>query len=138
MLVKLFHALNSQLICDFSWIIDLWFLFITFCRYNNRKKTLWKFLNLIMLGLFFIRLDGHFICCHKYVLHPNILFFLCSLGCTLVFFLASYDNYPSGNALKDLHQIGESSFSLLFFLVHRHALVCACSYWVGIKLIRCY
>uniref|UniRef100_A0A6N2LPB3 Mannosyltransferase n=1 Tax=Salix viminalis TaxID=40686 RepID=A0A6N2LPB3_SALVM len=51
--------------------------------YNNRKKTLWKFLNLIMLGLFFI-----------------------SLGCTLVFFLASYDNYPSGNALKDLHQIG--------------------------------
>ncbi|KAJ6729950.1 MANNOSYLTRANSFERASE [Salix viminalis] len=74
--------------------------------YNNRKKTLWKFLNLIMLGLFFIRLDGHFICCHKYVLHPNILFFLCSLGCTLVFFLASYDNYPSGNALKDLHQIG--------------------------------
>ncbi|KAJ7007396.1 dol-P-Man:Man(7)GlcNAc(2)-PP-Dol alpha-1,6-mannosyltransferase isoform X4 [Populus alba x Populus x berolinensis] len=35
--------------------------------YNNRKKTLWKFLNLFMLGLFFIRLDGHFICCHKYV-----------------------------------------------------------------------
>ncbi|KAG6786608.1 hypothetical protein POTOM_008214 [Populus tomentosa] len=28
------------------------------------------------------------------------------LGCTIVFFLASYDNYPSGNALKDLHQIG--------------------------------
>lgn len=51
--------------------------------YNNRKKTLWKFLNLFMLGLFFI-----------------------SLGCTIVFFLASYDNYPSGNALKDLHQIG--------------------------------
>ncbi|KAJ6391034.1 hypothetical protein OIU77_025108 [Salix suchowensis] len=51
--------------------------------FNNRKKTLWKFLNLIMLGLFFI-----------------------SLGCTLVFFLASYDNYPSSNALKDLHQIG--------------------------------
>ncbi|XP_052306316.1 dol-P-Man:Man(7)GlcNAc(2)-PP-Dol alpha-1,6-mannosyltransferase isoform X3 [Populus trichocarpa] len=50
--------------------------------YNNRKKTLWKFLNLFMLGLFFI-----------------------SLGCTIVFFLASYDNYPSGNALKDLHQI---------------------------------
>lgn len=23
-----------------------------------------------------------------------------------MFFLASYDNYPSGNALKDLHQIG--------------------------------
>ncbi|KAF9687666.1 hypothetical protein SADUNF_Sadunf02G0116800 [Salix dunnii] len=74
--------------------------------YNNRKKTLWKFLNLFMLGLFFIRLDGHFICCHKYVLHPNILFCLCSLGCTIVFFLASYDNYPSGNALKDLHHIG--------------------------------
>ncbi|KAJ6940138.1 hypothetical protein NC651_006316 [Populus alba x Populus x berolinensis] len=28
------------------------------------------------------------------------------LGCTIVLFLASYDNYPSGNALKDLHQIG--------------------------------
>ncbi|XP_011017392.1 PREDICTED: dol-P-Man:Man(7)GlcNAc(2)-PP-Dol alpha-1,6-mannosyltransferase isoform X2 [Populus euphratica] len=74
--------------------------------YNNRKKTPWKFLNLFMLGLFFIRLDGHFICCHKYVMHPNVLFCLCSLGCTIVLFLASYDNYPSGNALKDLHQIG--------------------------------
>jgi hypothetical protein len=120
MLAKPFHALNSQLICDFSWIIDLWFLFFTFCSYNNRKKTLWKFLNLFMLGLFFIRLDGHFICCHKYVLHPNVLFCLCSLGCTIVFFLASYDNYPSGNALKDLHQIGESSFSFFFSCRHMH------------------
>lgn len=120
MLAKPFRALNSQLICDFSWIIDFWFLFFTFCSYNNRKKTLWKFLNLFMLGLFFIRLDGHFICCYKYVLHPNVLFCLCSLGCTIVFFLASYDNYPSGNALKDLHQIGESSVSFFFSCRHMH------------------
>ncbi|PPR83609.1 hypothetical protein GOBAR_AA37104 [Gossypium barbadense] len=53
-----------------------------FC-YNNRKKSFWKFLNLIMLGLLLI-----------------------SLGCTIITFMASYENYPSGHALKELHQIG--------------------------------
>ncbi|XP_050236327.1 dol-P-Man:Man(7)GlcNAc(2)-PP-Dol alpha-1,6-mannosyltransferase isoform X2 [Mercurialis annua] len=52
--------------------------------YNNRKKTTWKFLNLVMLGSFLI-----------------------SLGSTFVFFLASYNNYPSGHALKALHQTGQ-------------------------------
>ncbi|CAN0900191.1 Dol-P-Man:Man(7)GlcNAc(2)-PP-Dol alpha-1,6-mannosyltransferase [Linum grandiflorum] len=52
--------------------------------YNNRKKTLWKLLNLMMLGLFLI-----------------------SLGCTAVTFMASYENYPSGHALMELHQIGD-------------------------------
>ncbi|KAM3733357.1 hypothetical protein ACB098_11G129100 [Castanea mollissima] len=51
--------------------------------YNNRKKTFWKLLNFIMLGLLLI-----------------------SLGCTVITFMASYNNYPSGHALKDLHQIG--------------------------------
>ncbi|KAF2292002.1 hypothetical protein GH714_000105 [Hevea brasiliensis] len=51
--------------------------------YNNRKKTLWKLLNFIMLGLILI-----------------------SLGCTIIMFLASYGNYPSGHALKGLHQMG--------------------------------
>ncbi|XP_020538423.1 dol-P-Man:Man(7)GlcNAc(2)-PP-Dol alpha-1,6-mannosyltransferase isoform X2 [Jatropha curcas] len=50
--------------------------------YNNRKKTLWKLLYFFMLGLLLI-----------------------SLGCTIVTFLASYENYPSGRALKNLHQM---------------------------------
>ncbi|KAA3469473.1 dol-P-Man:Man(7)GlcNAc(2)-PP-Dol alpha-1,6-mannosyltransferase isoform X1 [Gossypium australe] len=54
--------------------------------YNNRKKSFWKFLNLIMLGLLLI-----------------------SLGCTIITFMASYENYPSGHALKELHQIGQAS-----------------------------
>lgn len=31
---------------------------------------------------------------------------LISLGCTIITFMASYENYPSGRALKELHQIG--------------------------------
>ncbi|KAK8650480.1 hypothetical protein V6N13_140117 [Hibiscus sabdariffa] len=54
--------------------------------YNNRKKSFWKFLNFIMLGLLLI-----------------------SLGCTVITFMASYENYPSGYALKELHQIGHVS-----------------------------
>ncbi|XP_060219015.1 dol-P-Man:Man(7)GlcNAc(2)-PP-Dol alpha-1,6-mannosyltransferase [Lycium barbarum] len=50
--------------------------------YNNRKKSLWKFLYIAMLGLM-----------------------LGSLACTAVFFMASYENYPSGYALKALHRI---------------------------------
>ncbi|XP_057807477.1 dol-P-Man:Man(7)GlcNAc(2)-PP-Dol alpha-1,6-mannosyltransferase [Salvia miltiorrhiza] len=51
--------------------------------YNNRKKSLWKYLNIAMLGLFLI-----------------------SLGCTILTFMASYENYPSGHALKALHKMG--------------------------------
>lgn len=35
-------------------------------------------------------------------------FLICSLGCTIITFIASYENYPSGHALKDLHQYGNS------------------------------
>ncbi|KAL3651184.1 dolichyl-P-Man:Man(7)GlcNAc(2)-PP-dolichol alpha-1,6-mannosyltransferase [Castilleja foliolosa] len=48
--------------------------------YNNRKKGFWKYLYIAMLGLFVI-----------------------SLGCTIMTFMASYENYPSGYALKALH-----------------------------------
>ncbi|KAK6162693.1 hypothetical protein DH2020_002534 [Rehmannia glutinosa] len=51
--------------------------------YNNRKKSFWKYLYFAMLGLFLI-----------------------SLGCTILTFMASYENYPSGHALKALHKMG--------------------------------
>ncbi|KAK4414570.1 Dol-P-Man:Man(7)GlcNAc(2)-PP-Dol alpha-1,6-mannosyltransferase [Sesamum alatum] len=51
--------------------------------YNNRKKSFWKYLYVAMLGLFLI-----------------------SLGCTVLTFMASYENYPSGHALKALHKMG--------------------------------
>ncbi|XP_057979719.1 dol-P-Man:Man(7)GlcNAc(2)-PP-Dol alpha-1,6-mannosyltransferase isoform X2 [Malania oleifera] len=51
--------------------------------YNNRRKVFWNLLNIVMLGSLLI-----------------------SLGCTILFFMASYHNYPSGYALKELHQIG--------------------------------
>ncbi|TYG57969.1 hypothetical protein ES288_D08G184700v1 [Gossypium darwinii] len=57
--------------------------------YNNRKKSFWKFLNLVILGLLLI-----------------------SLGCTIITFMASYENYPSGRALKELHQIAMNGISL--------------------------
>ncbi|XWS77339.1 hypothetical protein CRYUN_Cryun01aG0252600 [Craigia yunnanensis] len=63
--------------------------------YNNRKKSFWKFLNLIMLGLLLI-----------------------SLGYTIVSFMASYENYPSGYALKKLHQIGHVSNKTKELWVH--------------------
>ncbi|PIA30971.1 hypothetical protein AQUCO_05300061v1 [Aquilegia coerulea] len=50
--------------------------------YNNRKKVGWKWLYFIMLGSLLI-----------------------SLGCSFIMFMASYENYPSGYALKALHQI---------------------------------
>lgn len=31
-----------------------------------------------------------------------------SSGCTILFFMASYNNYPSGYALRKLHQLGRS------------------------------
>nr|XP_027113401.1 dol-P-Man:Man(7)GlcNAc(2)-PP-Dol alpha-1,6-mannosyltransferase-like [Coffea arabica] len=52
--------------------------------YNNRKKGLWRYLNIAMLGSILI-----------------------SLGCTTMIFMASYDNYPSGYALNVLHRTGQ-------------------------------
>ncbi|XP_073150158.1 dol-P-Man:Man(7)GlcNAc(2)-PP-Dol alpha-1,6-mannosyltransferase isoform X2 [Henckelia pumila] len=51
--------------------------------YNNRKKSFWKYLYVSMLGGFMI-----------------------SLGCTFLTFMASYENYPSGHAIKALHGTG--------------------------------
>uniref|UniRef100_A0ACD5UE52 Uncharacterized protein n=1 Tax=Avena sativa TaxID=4498 RepID=A0ACD5UE52_AVESA len=53
--------------------------------YNNRKKTGWNFLYVLMLGAFLV-----------------------SLGYSSVSFMASYSNYPGGHALKTLHE-GDSS-----------------------------
>ncbi|XP_044491271.1 dol-P-Man:Man(7)GlcNAc(2)-PP-Dol alpha-1,6-mannosyltransferase isoform X1 [Mangifera indica] len=63
--------------------------------YINRKKSLWNFLSIILLGLLLI-----------------------SLGCTALFFMASYENYPSGYALKYLHQIGHLADSSEEHWVH--------------------
>ncbi|KAF4364971.1 hypothetical protein G4B88_021788 [Cannabis sativa] len=52
--------------------------------YNNRGKSYWKLLYFMMLGLLLV-----------------------SLGCTAITFMASYENYPSGHALRNLHQIEE-------------------------------
>ncbi|KAF7814727.1 dol-P-Man:Man(7)GlcNAc(2)-PP-Dol alpha-1,6-mannosyltransferase [Senna tora] len=51
--------------------------------YNNKKKPFWNLLFLVLLGLLLI-----------------------SIGCSISTFMASYWNYPSGHALKELHQIG--------------------------------
>ncbi|KAL6547318.1 dolichyl-P-Man:Man(7)GlcNAc(2)-PP-dolichol alpha-1,6-mannosyltransferase [Orobanche minor] len=63
--------------------------------YNNRKKSLWKYLNIVMMGSFLI-----------------------SLGCTLLTFMASYENYPSGYALKTLHKMGHSGNNTNEIWVH--------------------
>ncbi|XP_058086939.1 dol-P-Man:Man(7)GlcNAc(2)-PP-Dol alpha-1,6-mannosyltransferase isoform X2 [Magnolia sinica] len=54
--------------------------------YNNRKKKAWEWIYFIMIGSFVV-----------------------SLGCTVITFMASYENYPGGYALKALHQIGHSN-----------------------------
>uniref|UniRef100_A0A5B7B8H3 Mannosyltransferase n=1 Tax=Davidia involucrata TaxID=16924 RepID=A0A5B7B8H3_DAVIN len=51
--------------------------------YNNRRKSFWKLLYVVVLGLLVV-----------------------SLGCTIITFMASFENYPSGYALKDLHRMG--------------------------------
>ncbi|XP_073014894.1 dol-P-Man:Man(7)GlcNAc(2)-PP-Dol alpha-1,6-mannosyltransferase isoform X1 [Primulina eburnea] len=51
--------------------------------YNNRRKSFWKYLYVAMIGGFMI-----------------------SLGCTFLTFMASYENYPSGHAIKALHKTG--------------------------------
>jgi len=52
--------------------------------YNNRKKAGWNLLYILMLGAFLV-----------------------SLGHSAVTFMASYNNYPGGYALKALHEAGE-------------------------------
>lgn len=54
--------------------------------YNNRKKGFWSLLYIGMFGLLVV-----------------------SLGCTFMTFMASYENYPSGYALKDLHRMSSVS-----------------------------
>ncbi|RXH93332.1 hypothetical protein DVH24_013908 [Malus domestica] len=63
--------------------------------YNNRKKTFWNLLYPMMLGLLLI-----------------------SLGCTVISFMASNENYPSGHALKHLHQTGHLANSSNEHWVH--------------------
>ncbi|KQJ83885.1 dol-P-Man:Man(7)GlcNAc(2)-PP-Dol alpha-1,6-mannosyltransferase isoform X2 [Brachypodium distachyon] len=53
--------------------------------YNNRKKSGWNFLYVLMLGAFLV-----------------------SLGYSAVTFMASYSNYPGGHALKALHEADSS------------------------------
>uniref|UniRef100_A0A803M4M0 Mannosyltransferase n=1 Tax=Chenopodium quinoa TaxID=63459 RepID=A0A803M4M0_CHEQI len=59
--------------------------------YNNRKKSFWRLIYIGMLGLFLI-----------------------SLGCTILFFMASYHNYPSGYALRKLHEKDLIAYIQLF------------------------
>lgn len=40
----------------------------------------------------------------------------CSLGCVVITFLASYENYPSGYALKYLHRSSKLSLPLCIFV----------------------
>ncbi|KMZ67791.1 Dol-P-Man:Man(7)GlcNAc(2)-PP-Dol alpha-1,6-mannosyltransferase, family GT22 [Zostera marina] len=54
--------------------------------YNNRRKNVWKLLYFMMLASFLV-----------------------SLGCSIIAFMASYNNYPAGYALKTLHEIGKYS-----------------------------
>ncbi|XP_076888754.1 dol-P-Man:Man(7)GlcNAc(2)-PP-Dol alpha-1,6-mannosyltransferase-like isoform X2 [Bidens hawaiensis] len=64
-----------------------WYLLcsiVFFYRYNNRKKSFWNLLYIGLLGSLVI-----------------------SLGCTVVTFMASFENYPSGYALKTLHRVGD-------------------------------
>ncbi|XP_066348683.1 dol-P-Man:Man(7)GlcNAc(2)-PP-Dol alpha-1,6-mannosyltransferase-like isoform X3 [Miscanthus floridulus] len=53
--------------------------------YNNRKKAGWNLLYILMLGAFLV-----------------------SLGYSTVTFMASYNNYPGGYALKALHEADSS------------------------------
>lgn len=86
------------------------------CSYNNRKKSFWKVLYLVMVGSFLIRLD-----LFGFIVQEVIICLYClssyfphsfSLGCSGLAFLASYENYPSGYALKYLHESGMPSSSL--------------------------
>lgn len=70
-----------------------------------------------MFGLLLIRLDVLVILIYFWINSLHFLLYLfssCSLGCTIITFMASYENYPSSHALKDLHQYGSSSLFLLW------------------------
>ncbi|GMP62159.1 hypothetical protein CsSME_00024360 [Camellia sinensis var. sinensis] len=58
-------------------------MYVSFLYYNNRRKNFWNLLYVVLLGLLMI-----------------------SLGYTIITFMASYENYPSGYALRDLHKNG--------------------------------
>ncbi|PKA58896.1 Dol-P-Man:Man(7)GlcNAc(2)-PP-Dol alpha-1,6-mannosyltransferase [Apostasia shenzhenica] len=62
--------------------------------YNNRTKKVWRLVFIMMLGSMLV-----------------------SLGCSAIMFMASYNNYPGGYALKALHQIGDSK-NLAGKLIH--------------------
>ncbi|XP_059659129.1 dol-P-Man:Man(7)GlcNAc(2)-PP-Dol alpha-1,6-mannosyltransferase-like [Cornus florida] len=63
--------------------------------YNNRKKRFWNLVFYCSAG------NAH---CQTSSIDAYCSF--CSLGCTVIMFMASYENYPSGYALKDLHRMG--------------------------------
>nr|XP_043624070.1 dol-P-Man:Man(7)GlcNAc(2)-PP-Dol alpha-1,6-mannosyltransferase isoform X1 [Erigeron canadensis] len=63
--------------------------------YNNRKKNLWNLLYIALLGLLVI-----------------------SLASTAITFMASYENYPSGYALKSLHRVGQTKNTTSELWVH--------------------
>ncbi|XP_078437862.1 homolog of asparagine-linked glycosylation 12 isoform X2 [Wolffia australiana] len=54
--------------------------------YNNRKKNGWRWLYIIMLGSI-----------------------LASLGFSIIIYMASFNNYPSANALRALHRMDSSA-----------------------------
>lgn len=109
-----FTSIFSFSSCSHSSFLHLFLtnhiLFILSChRYNNKQKTFWKLLYLIMLGSLLIRLNDFSVLLGKIYIYLSIhSFLLCSLGCTVITFLASYENYPSGYALKELHRTGRS------------------------------
>ncbi|KAJ6853475.1 putative dol-P-Man:Man(7)GlcNAc(2)-PP-Dol alpha-1,6-mannosyltransferase isoform X2 [Iris pallida] len=55
--------------------------------YHNRKKNMWRWFYIAMLGSFLV-----------------------SLGCSVITFMASYNNYPGAHALQALHQKGSSKY----------------------------
>ncbi|KAG9454432.1 hypothetical protein H6P81_007336 [Aristolochia fimbriata] len=63
--------------------------------YNNRKKSVWKWLYLIMMGSLLV-----------------------SLGGSVITFMASYDNYPGGHAVKVLHQMSPNKDNFTERWVH--------------------
>ncbi|KAM0008282.1 putative dolichyl-P-Man:Man(7)GlcNAc(2)-PP-dolichol alpha-1,6-mannosyltransferase [Helianthus debilis subsp. tardiflorus] len=63
--------------------------------YNNRKKNFWNLLYIALLSLLVI-----------------------SLGLTAITFMASYENYPSGYALRTLHRVGHTKNTTSEILVH--------------------
>jgi hypothetical protein len=46
-----------------------------------------------------------------------MLMLACSLGCSALTMIASYNNYPGGYALKALHQTGKTCLIFFFFFV---------------------